>query len=390
MRAIKYILLGLLASGIMVTACRKPYNPTIVSTDNSYLVVEGTINSGDITNIRLSKTVKIATDTKVQPLLGATVSVEEQGGAAFALTYNYTSNKYDSGSALNLDQTKKYRLHIVVDGKEYASDYVAVKNNPPIDKINFKPNGDKLEISVDTHDPTNNTRYYRWDFDETWRFHANYQSDYLVDDAKNIRLRTNDQMTYYCFASDTSSNVLIASSAKLSQDVISQSLINTIPSSSEKLELRYSILIRQYAISKDEYEFWQNIQKNTEQLGSIFDAQPSQLNGNVHCITNPAEPVIGYVSATNIQQKRIFINNSQLPQTWFQTSPYSCSLDSALYFNPKTMRNEVEAYILDGGGVPVESITQGGYIVIGYTYSGRECTDCTIRGKVQQPSYWVP
>ncbi|GAA3992967.1 DUF4249 domain-containing protein [Mucilaginibacter dorajii] len=390
MKTIKYIIWCLLATGAIVTACRKPYNPTIVSTDNSYLVVEGTINNGDITAIRLSRTVKVSTDTKIQPLPGATVFIEDQSGNQIQLIFNNTTNKYESGSTLNLDKTKKYRLHITADGKEYASDYVAVKDNPPIDNIEFKPNGDKLEISVDTHDPTNSTRYYRWDFDETWRFHSTFQSDYLVDSTKTIRLRTSAQQTYYCFASDTSSNILIASSAKLVQDVIAQSLITTIPSSSEKLELRYSILLRQYALSKEEYEFWENIKKNTEQLGSIFDAQPSQLIGNIHCITNPTEPVIGYVSATNVQQKRIFINNNQLPLDWYPITPYLCSLDSAYYSNPKTNRAEVQTFIIDGGGIPVEAITKSGYIIIGFTYSSIECTDCTIRGKVKQPSYWIP
>ncbi len=390
MKTIKYILWGLLATGVIVTACRKPYNPTIVSTDNSYLVVEGTISDGDITRIALSKTVKVSTDTHVTPFSTATVFVEEQAGAQFQLLYNSASQKYDSGSVLNLDKTKKYRLHIMADGKEYASDYVAVKPNPAIDNIEFLAKADKLEISVDTHDPANNTRYYRWDYDETWKFHANFQSDFIVDDqAKQVRLRTAAEQSYYCFTNDTSSTILIGSTAKLTQDVVAQAPITTIPSDAEKLELRYSIMVRQYAITKEEYEFWENIKKNTEQLGSIFDAQPSQLNGNIHCITNPAEPVIGFISATNVQQKRIFIDNSQLPQNWFPKSPYACGIDSALFFNPKTMANEVEKYIIESDGIPMSEISKGN-IVLGYTYSSIECTDCRIRGKVAQPPFWIP
>jgi hypothetical protein len=361
-----------------------------VSTDNSYLVVEGTISDGDITAIRLSKTVKVSTETKVTPLDNATVFVEEEAGAQFQLTYNPNTRKFDSGSALNLNKTKKYRLRITVDGKEYASDYVPVKVNPAIDNIEFNAKPDKLEISIDTHDPANNTRYYRWDYDETWRFHASFQSDFIVNPiTKQINYRSAADQSYYCFANDTSSTILIGSTAKLTQDVVAQALITTIPFDAEKLELRYSILVRQYAITKEEYQFWENIKKNTEQLGSIFDSQPSQLVGNIHCITAPKEPVIGYISATNVQQKRIFISNSQLPQDWYPKKPYACSIDSALFFNPKTMANEVQNYIINSDAVPLQTITMGN-IVLGYTYSSIECSDCRIRGKVEQPPFWIP
>jgi hypothetical protein len=127
---------------------------------------------------------------------------------------------------------------------------------------------------------------------------------------------------------------VIASSAKLSSDVIFQAPVTTILSTNEKISVRYSILLRQYALTKEAYEFWENIRKNTEQLGSIFDAQPSQLQGNIHCISNPTEPVIGFVTITNIQRKRIFIDNSQLPLEWYPTYPYYCEADTALIYNP--------------------------------------------------------
>jgi hypothetical protein len=49
--------------------------------------------------------------------------------------------------------------------------------------------------------------------------------------------------------------------------------------------------------------------------------QPSELNGNIHCLTKPAEPVVGYISAGTIQQQRIWISVEQLTG-W--TYSYSC------------------------------------------------------------------
>jgi hypothetical protein len=50
-----YLLIWLV---IAATGCKKPFNPIVLSTSNSYLVVEGMINSGsDSTFIKLSHTV---------------------------------------------------------------------------------------------------------------------------------------------------------------------------------------------------------------------------------------------------------------------------------------------------------------------------------------------
>ena len=37
-----------------------------------------------------------------------------------------------------------------------------------------------------------------------------------------------------------------------------------------------------------------------------------QLSGNIHCLTDPNEAVIGYVEITQEQTQRIFIFNSQV------------------------------------------------------------------------------
>jgi hypothetical protein len=91
------------------------------------------------------------------------------------------------------------------------------------------------------------------------------------------------------------------------------------------LGIRYSILVKQYALTEDGYHYYQILKKNTESLGSIFDAQPSELTCNFHSLQDPTEIVIGFFSASSVVQKRIFIDKSQV--NWnFIYNGRSCDL----------------------------------------------------------------
>jgi hypothetical protein len=385
MRELGYVLIIVL----LVFGCKKPYAPQVVASDNSYLVVEGIINSGsDSTIITLSRTTKLDQKVQTNSVHGATVTVENDQNFSFALNEDQTG-RYVSPN-LNLDNTRKYRLRIKTsDNQEYLSDFVSPKEAPPIDSIGYEVKNDGLDIYVNAHDGSNNTRYYRWEFIETWKFTARYPSSFVTN-GKDIVLRTSAQQVFGCFGNDASSVILLGSTAKLDQDVIFQSPITSISSTSEKVMTKYSILLKQYALTKEAFSFWESLKKNTEQLGSIFDAQPSQLKGNIHNINNANEPVIGYISAGTIQKKRIFIDNGVLPRDWVRTYPYDCQLDSALYCHGSPCSYEVALYLVPIGSnqIPVGAIlSKFSPATIGFSYSSRECVDCTIRGTTQ-PDFW--
>jgi len=380
--------------------CKKPYNPPAIASPGNYLVVEGVINAGaDSTIITLSRTVNISSKVTVNPELHAMVAVQSDKNVSYPLTETTKGNYVCAG--LNLDSTLTYRLSIKTSNNEqYLSDLVAVKNSPPIDSVTYTVGGSGLNIYSTTHDPKNNTRYYRWDYLETWIFTSNYES-YFKSNGDTVLARTPSQQVYQCWQTDTSSTIIINSSVKLAKDLIVNNPVAFVSSTDEKIGHEYSILVRQYALTGDAYTFWTNLKKNTEQLGSIFDALPSQINGNIHCVTNPSEPVIGYLSVGSTTSKRIFIENHALPYAVPPPYPPGCGLNGFLY-----------AYIPPGGGLSTNwvdeylnydsSIFTGDLYIptgailsnaappalIGYAGSIPICVDCTLRGTNVEPSYW--
>jgi hypothetical protein len=359
-------------------SCRKAYNPPVVAGNANYLVVEGIINTGpDSTIINLSRTVNLSQKIVNNPELNATVTVESDQNGSFPL--QAVANGMYVSPGLNLDDSRMYRLRInTADGKTYLSDFGTPKISPPIDSVGVFVQPKGLQIYLSTHDPSNNTRYYLWVYNETWLFHPYFTSYYIIS-GDSARLRTASEDVYTCFATDTTSTIVINSSAKLTKDVIYQTPITFLPSTSEKIEDRYSINIKQYAITPAAYNYYQLLKTNTENLGTIFDAQPSQLPGNIHEVGNPAEPVIGYISVGTVAQKRIFIDNRNLP-AWLPITYY----DAIGCFHDTLNINSVaqfDYYYLHKPPYFIPSIlpNKGVYAI---------CADCTLRGTKITPPFW--
>lgn len=374
--------------------CKLPYDPPAIASPGSYLVVEGMINSGsDSTFIKLSRTVNLSSVKTSNPELGSQVVVEGDDNSKYVLM-DIGKGNYAT-PPLSLNKTHKYRLRITTaNNEQYLSAYEAVLNNPPIDSVGFTiPDNNTVRIYVNTHDPANVVNYYRWDYAETWKFHSEYQSGYITN-GKAIVPRTPDQDVYHCFARDSSSTIILGSSAQLTQSVIYQKTIAPVLANTEKLEEKYSIEVNQYALSKDAYNFWVNLKKNTEQLGSIFDAQPSTINGNIQCLSDPSKPVIGFISVSNVQRKRVFIAREQLPITLnYTVYPYDCKLDSILFKRQSPQGgaavDEVAAFLVPIGSqlIPVNPSSSKGTLT-GYLASSQECVVCTLRGTKKQPAFW--
>ena len=301
---------------LMFAHCKQVYDPQIAAANTRLLVVEGFINSGaGSTTIRLSRTGDFK-DTAIRPELGSQVNIEGDDGSKFALAGN--ANGEYSISQLTLINSVKYRLHIrTTNGKEYISAYTAVRYTPPIDSISWQRENDGVQIYVNTHDDQNSTKYYLWTYTETWEFHSPYlsyldwQRDPVTHDVTDLMGRMNTDSIYKCWKTQNSTNLLLGSSEKLGIDKIFLP-IRYIEPKSEELSVRYYIELRQYALSHEAYLFYQKLKKNTEELGSLFDPQPSELQGNIRCATDPNESVIGYVEVSKEEKANIFIANSEV------------------------------------------------------------------------------
>jgi hypothetical protein len=380
-----YLLIILMMLGAL--ACKERFNPPEIDTNLNYLTVEGLINTSgiDSTIITVSRTVKLTSKVAIQPELRAVLTIESNDNAVKRTLTERGSGIYYA-LPFALDATKQYRLRIRTSaGKEYLSDFTEVKVSPPIDAIGFEAQNNGvtgLQIYANTHDDTNKSRYYKWDYSETYQYNSNNFSSYVVD-GRSIRQRNFPaEDIYNCWRTINSSNIVLASTVKLTNDVVAKAPIQKIAPGEERLGIRYSIIVNQQVLTKDAFDFWEILRKNTEQVGSIFDAQPSQLQGNIHAVSNPAEIVIGYINAGTIQHKRIFIDAGQVPVEFRYRRLGACPVDTILPADYATR-------FYTGGQIPIDGLSSPtSPVITSYTTAGNSCIDCRLRGTNIRPVFW--
>ena len=373
------LLLGL---QLAATSCTDPYLPEALQSPPSYLVVDGFLNAQGITTIKLSRTYAVGAKTAPPVEARARVYLEEEAGPA-ALLREAPAGTYAS-PALTFNPTRRYRLHLTtLGGQEYASDFGPVKITPPIDNLRWQADTAGLRIRLSTHDPANATRYYRWDFVETWEIDPIYSPQ--VEYRPNTLPLPDISVLYpsKCWNSAPSTTVLLTNTTPLGQDVVTDRLLRQLPPNSERLYNGYSLLVQQYALTKDEFEYWQLLRKNTESIGSLFDAQPVQLTGNVHCLSTPTEPVLGFVGAHSLVEKRLFLARRDLPAYWRPASGYEgCFPPDTLKLDSSRPLITLQSYFGNGSNIPIEKVPAG------YTAQSRDCIDCRTRGTSVKPSFW--
>ena len=370
----------------MAISCIEPYQPPEITQTFSPLVVDGFLNVNGISTIKLSRTQNLTDKGNSLPEYNATVIIETESGDQ----YNFLDTKNVGAYVLpnqNLSTEKIYRLRIkTIDNKEYASDYLSVKLTPPIDSVIWKINEDKsVNIFVSTDDPTGKSKFYSWTYKETWEYLSAYQStiDYLPPNTVVNR----EQDIYRCYQLDIpSQKISIASSQGLLQDKISEYSLLHIPWASERTSIKYSIQVIQRVISKEEYEYLLQLQKNTESSGTLFDPLPSQIVGNIRSLSEMQKPVLGYFDVGSTTEKRIFIPSSKLSRSATNyDSPFkNCSYDTLLLENVSNFIDISKSKLLIG---PISQLMGPG--IIGYSFSTIDCVDCRSAGGVlNKPDFW--
>jgi hypothetical protein len=328
--------------------------------------------------VKLTHAMSLSGDNTFAPERDARVSIQAENGSVYDLvaegegTYSLTG--------IMVDPNTRYRLWIQTRSQsEYASNFVEIRDTPAIDSATWSAKDNGINILVNTHDDTGTSRYYSWEYTETWEYHAAISSDYML--VGNVPVyRTPKDRIYTCWRTQPSTKISIATTARLAEDVVHQFPITFLPVGSAMISARYSISVRQRVVTKSEFEFLTQLQRTTESLGGLFDPQPGQAPGNISSLNDPSSPALGYFSIGSVTEARMFVGFYDLPEALRKlTRPIGCTPDTL---------SLAELQYLNDSDLLGSAIYSGPFLV-GYTLTSPRCADCRVQGGVlEKPSFW--
>jgi len=364
---------------LFTNSCITQFIPDI-NEEKELLVVEGLITNEPVSNtINLSVSLPVGKMSETRPLSGCTVIISDDIGN------NYSLNEKDIGAYVTDSVQfkgeigRKYILKIILNKNNRTFNYqsypVEMKPVPAIDSLFYEkmviqekfenfPGVDACQIYLNTHDPENKCRFFRWEYEETWILRLLWP----VDNMK-------------CWISDKSKSINIRNTSNIEQATISRYPINYISNATDRLRTKYSILVNQYSLNKEEYNYWEDLQNLTVQVGGLSDIIPFSIPSNLFCVENTNEKVLGYFSVSAKSSKRIFIEDN-----------FAGIVDDYANCPSDTIPTDYPFY-LPGFNVSIWAllIHKGSFTDAPYTIltERKGCADCTERGTTKKPDFWI-
>ncbi|MGH2664908.1 DUF4249 domain-containing protein [Flavobacterium sp.] len=302
---------------VLASSCTEPYALQTNTYENA-LVVEATI-----TNEVKKQEIKITRTTQLEqsgPAFEADAIVYITDNMGNTYDFEELNEKYVSSVAFEALPNRIYQLHITTaNGKSYTSTNEKLTTVNEIQSIIpsvvTRDGVRGVEINVNSYDPTNTSKYYRYEYEETYKVIAPEWDDEKTilappvpgEPHQGILIIPRVGETRTCFTTKNSDNILLTSTTGSSEDRVAYP-IRFISNQNYIITHRYSILVRQYVQNLAAYTFYKTLKKISGNGSILSQTQPGYFNGNLKSVENPDEKVIGFFDVSTVSSKRIFFN----------------------------------------------------------------------------------
>lgn len=390
----KYFLYISLISALL-TSCTEPYIPELKDNGNEKtLVIEGFINANGDSEYKLGYIAPLYkdVDSTYTQVKNAQLAIEEENGQIFK-DFSYKGNSRYVIHHTALKTGSKYRLRIKAGDREYLSDYVPVLVSAEIENLWWEQNIDEgVRFYLDTKG--DDQEYYRWDIEDSWTFRVPNTSMFLFDGTTVRERAPEEYYPSFCYMTEQSPEIQLYTTETQNENIVKDFNVHFIPNFSEKLGMRYSILVKQYAMTKEAFGYWSLVKKNSEEIGDIFGTMPTELTGNIACISHPGEKVVGMIEAGKIAEKRLFLDYLDFPIPWSYKHIYygRCYLpldDPMRIADHMVIKREANAFFAKNTHlIPIDETGFTPGALTHYSYSTVDCLDCRYRGTQDPPAFW--
>jgi hypothetical protein len=378
-----FILIGFLG----LSSCIDPFIPDTEDYESVFFI-EALLNNDTINEnlVKISYSIPVSSasnPTIGQPpekVRGAQVELLSSDGNSYVFNEKSTGYYY-APENWKPEMGKEYQLIINHQGERFESRPQSMRAADPIEDINYKHKVERVgetgfiysgyRFSVSTRNNLPDPSYYRWETEATYMYKAAYEATHIY--SRNRQVPASNSHLMYCWSKKSPKGIYTATTEGLSQNIILDAPLHFESQYGDALSIRYSLLVKQFVISKEAYDFWKELVNQIAQSGGLYETQPYRVKGNISCTSNPNILISGIFEIASWSEKRIYVNKP----TEFEIQPIVCRLD--------TIGTE---------SLPWYRIPSGSYILYDvaadeYFYANPPCFDCSLKGgTLQKPAFW--
>jgi hypothetical protein len=318
-----YRAIFLLAISVLMSpfkACVEPYNPDEDELRTGILVINAHLTDGAGEQvIEISRSVGL-TYSFFDPVSGSLAEVIREDGELRVFSESQPGYYRADLDAAFLQTGSSYMLHVVTpDWNEYESDFDKLRPVPDIDSLYYELETNSFSSESDsiggirfycdfTYD-NEDYEYIRWDLTETYEFHNRDDLVYYFLDMDHWMKPVPDTSIYtVCYITNELFQIHSMSLRSLDFGNYIKKPFSFVPNDmrEQKLHHKYSLLVKQYSLGQEAFYYWNELKKNTQEQGSLFDRQPALLKSNIRNVNDETERVLGFFSMAGVVEKRAF------------------------------------------------------------------------------------
>jgi hypothetical protein len=305
---------------IVMSGCITPFEPDFKEQPRS-VVVQGFISNeeGPYT-IQLVRPANYSFSGYSIGITKAKVYITDDQGLREDLVETAAVGQYKTKNLRGVTG-RTYQLHLEIEGKKYQSrpellravrdiTQVYSESFEEISPITRERQLGGWKVYVDTEDPAGKGDYYRWTS-------VHYKRLVSCGSVKD----RNGNPLYRLFCCTACWDIVrcvgidcinIATDVLVDGKKIVRQEVATVPVGCLD---RYYLEVEQQSLSRDAYVYWKTVKQLLQNTGGVFDVAPSSVPGNMSCVSDPNEQVLGFFSAMGIHRVGHVVDRSLSSRT---------------------------------------------------------------------------
>jgi len=277
------------------------------------LIIDGRItNAQDVYQVTIftSSDLDFSPFGDLEPISGAEVQIKSLSGLCLSLTET-APGVYQTDGTFQGQIGEWYFVDVQVNEQVYTSEPDLLKPVPIINSLEYQleertllnSSGNlitrkfvKILTSLDVPDVSEGL-FLKWDVEGEFELR-----EFIPGSLDNRTCYVKDNINL--------NNVSLLDGSLLSGSLNGLEIIEL--EVNNKFADRYCVHVIQTSISKQAFDYWQNVGEVLDRTGSLFETPPGRIKGNISNANNPQEEVLGIFYASAVDSMRLFLDGERI------------------------------------------------------------------------------